>query len=31
VTRGLSRDGKANQLGRELDELAQVLGLDETP
>ena len=27
--RELDRDGQANQLGRELDELADALGLDE--
>ena len=29
--RALSRDGTPNQLGRELDELAQVLELDDKP
>jgi hypothetical protein len=29
--RGISRDGTPNQIGRELDELAEALELDETP
>ena len=28
---GLTRDGTPDQLGRELDELGEALGLDETP
>jgi hypothetical protein len=31
VQRGLSRDGTVNRLGRELDEVAEALGLYETP